>query len=135
METAAIIFMLAIIVEALIEYFGQPLPATWKPYAGAVVGVLLCLAYGADLLARFGFPARLPYVGEVLTGLLIGRGANVFNDLASRLVPLRSVARVVVSEQTTQRGAGAVVSQTTTTETVETTGTDPGTEVNHGPTV
>lgn len=121
METAAIIFMLAIIVEALIEYFGQPLPVTWKPYAGAVVGVLLCLAYGADLLARFGFPARVPYIGEVLTGLLIGRGANVFNDLASRLVPMRTIARSLTSEQTIKQGA--VVSRSMT-ETVETTAPD-----------
>jgi divalent metal cation (Fe/Co/Zn/Cd) transporter len=85
METFGIILILVVIVEALIEYFGTPIPSAYKPYVAAVVGVLLCLGYGADLLAALGYPAGLPYVGTVLTGLLISRGSNVFNDLVSRL--------------------------------------------------
>lgn len=90
MTTLALILVLVIVVEALVEYFGTPIPSAYKPYAAAALGVLLCLAYGADLLALLGYPASIPFVGSVLTGLLISRGSNVFNDLVSRLnvVPL-----------------------------------------------
>ena|ERR1044071_12853 len=85
MTTFALIFVLVIIVEALVEYFGTPIPSAYKPYVAAVLGIVLCLAYGADLLALLGYPASVPLVGSVLTGLLISRGSNVFNDLVSRL--------------------------------------------------
>jgi len=55
-------------------------------YSAAIVGVGLCLVYAMDLLALVGLTARAPYVGEVLTGLLIGRGANFVNDFVERWV-------------------------------------------------
>jgi len=94
----ALIIVLVIIVEALVEYFGTPIPSAYKPYVAAALGAALCLAYGADLLALLGYPASVPFVGSVLTGLLISRGSNVFNDLVSRLnvmqTPAASVDRV-----------------------------------------
>jgi hypothetical protein len=91
----ALILVLVVVVEALIEYFGSPIPSAYKPYVAAVLGVLLCLAYGADLLALLGYPASVPYVGSVLTGLLISRGSNVFNDLVSRLNVIHTPAAPV----------------------------------------
>lgn len=81
----SLIIALAIIVEALIEYFGGSLPSNLKALAGASVGATLCVAYQADGLAALGLVSDVPLVGQVLTGLLIGRGSNVFNDLVSRL--------------------------------------------------
>lgn len=89
------ILLLAALVEALVEYFVQPwlkpdeaeVPL-WRSmalrYSSAIVGVGLCLAYAMDLLAVVGLSARAPFVGEVLTGLLIGRGANFVNDFIER---------------------------------------------------
>lgn len=88
MNAIKIVFILAVIVEALIEYFGSPIPSKYKIYTAALVGITLCLLYGADLLGHLGYSARLPYVGEVLTGLLIARGANYFNSFAEALLTL-----------------------------------------------
>ncbi|MCZ7568957.1 MAG: hypothetical protein M5U01_10275 [Ardenticatenaceae bacterium] len=87
MQPLAIIFTLAVVVEALVEYFGTPVPSEYKPYLAAVVGVGLCVAYDADLLALLGFAATVPYLGSILTGLLIARGSNYLNDLVGRLSP------------------------------------------------
>ncbi|SHJ56105.1 hypothetical protein SAMN02745163_02146 [Clostridium cavendishii DSM 21758] len=46
-----------------------------------IVGVLLCILTKADILSMVGFDVSIPIVGEVLTGLLISRGANFINDL------------------------------------------------------
>lgn len=85
MQSLVIIGILSIIVESLIEYFGSSIPSRHKAFAAALVGVLLCMAYEADLLAALGYPAVVPYAGPALTGLLIGRGSNVFNALVERL--------------------------------------------------
>lgn len=78
------IMVLAVLVEAIIEWLGTPIPPVYKPYVAALLGVVICLAYGADLPAAFGLPT-VPYVGSVVTGLVIGRGSNYLNDLISRL--------------------------------------------------
>jgi len=91
------ILLLAALVEALVEYFVQPWlkpdeaeAPLWRSmalrYSAALVGVGLCLAYAVDLLALVGLSGRVPFVGEVLTGLLIGRGANFVNDFIERWV-------------------------------------------------
>lgn len=88
-----LILFLAAVVEGLIEYLGAPVPPPLKAPAAALLGVVLCVVYGADLLALAGFPARYPAAGQVLTGVLIGRGSNFINDLWSRfLVPAPAAA-------------------------------------------
>ncbi|MDP2952814.1 MAG: hypothetical protein Q8O76_05820, partial [Chloroflexota bacterium] len=50
-------------------------------YIAALVGVGLALAYELDALkSLLGVSAPLPYAGKVLTGLMLGRGANFIHD-------------------------------------------------------
>lgn len=46
-----------------------------------VVGELLTLSAGIDLFNIVGLSLKIPYLGMVLTGLLISRGANFLHDL------------------------------------------------------
>lgn len=46
-----------------------------------VIGEILALGAGLDMLAIVGVPLKIPYVGMILTGLLISRGANFIHDL------------------------------------------------------
>jgi hypothetical protein len=94
------IFLLAAVVEALTEYLVRPIvkliyvslsPSRQAPetmdalrYVSAVVGVVLCWAYNMDLLAMAGLTAQVPFVGVVVTGLLIGRGSNFVNDFVAK---------------------------------------------------
>ena len=91
------ILLLAALAEGIVEYFLKPwvkpdgveVPL-WRSmvlrYSAAVVGVGLCLAYAVDLLSLIGLVGRVPFVGEVLTGLLVGRGSNYINDFIDRWV-------------------------------------------------
>jgi hypothetical protein len=109
------ILLLSWLCEALVEYLARPWvqraaapsPALAKGqggevpkpeagdkplvlrYTAVVLGVLLAIAYQADLLALVGLVSPVsPYVGYVVTGLVIGRGSNFLHDLADRwLVP------------------------------------------------
>lgn len=109
MSTTAVtltgILLLATLAEALVEYLVKPLlrplptqdgsPAPADPareqltdaiacYSAAAVGVLLCLAYQADMLSLAGLYTSWPWFGYVITGLLVGRGANFVHDFTGR---------------------------------------------------
>jgi len=53
--------------------------------ASILLGILVCVGAGVDLFSLIGIPFQIPFVGAVLTGLLISRGANVFHDILSSL--------------------------------------------------
>ena len=65
-------------------------------WAAALVGVAGCIVYGLDLvgvtLALFGVAPAVPGVagilGRVLSGVLIGRGAQWFHDFGARWLGL-----------------------------------------------
>ena len=101
------IFVLAFLAETLTEYFARPfirpetlpgnghserrwvIPAYVLRYLAALVGIALAIAYRADVLALFGLVAWTPWIGYVVTGLIIGRGANYLSDVVGRwLAPL-----------------------------------------------
>ena len=95
METIATltgILVLAALAEALVEYLANPIIEAlnlgdWQAlalrYTAALAGVLLCMAYRADLLVFFHLTPPWPWVGYVITGLLVGRGSNYVHDFAS----------------------------------------------------
>lgn len=83
------LFFLAVIVEGITEQLKQAFPVisdktgiilaiTW------VLGIGGCLAFGVDMFALFHVEARVPWAGEVLTGIAIARGANYMYDLIGK---------------------------------------------------
>lgn len=98
-QAFAAIFVLAVLVEAIVEYLGTPIPSQLKPYVAAVLAVAVCIAYRADLPAALGL-ARVDYVGSVLTGLVIGRGSNYLAVLIKRLQVVTAPAQDVASVPT-----------------------------------
>ena len=87
-----IIIMLAVTVEALVEYGKSIVAATkgsWKAallqLAAVAASVVLCLTADADLFGVMELGFAVPWMGKVLTGILISRGANYLNDFVSKL--------------------------------------------------
>lgn len=97
MQAFGAIFVLAVLVEGVMEYLGTPIPSKIKPYVAAAAAIAVCLAYGADLPAALGLPA-VAYVGPVVTGLVIGRGSNYLADVVRRVrtvtIPSQSIDAV-----------------------------------------
>lgn len=93
MEGIVLIITLAIIVEALIEYaksIGKAvLGGGWKTAVTQIVAIvgsiIICFATGADLFATIGLVFAWPWIGIVLTGIIISRGANYVSDFITRL--------------------------------------------------
>ena len=79
---------LAIIVEGIVEYF-KTIFNDGKlafPIIGAIVlGIVVSVAYGLDILAGLGLETQVPYLGNLLTGIMISRGSNYVSDLLGKL--------------------------------------------------
>ena len=93
MENMALILMLAVTAEGLVEYgksVGKAIverqAKTAVTQIGAViVSVLLCFAAGADLYAAIGVELVYPWIGVLLTGIFASRGANYISDFIGKL--------------------------------------------------
>jgi hypothetical protein len=95
------ILVLAFLCESLVEYLARPVlqwgqseadtdlskprpSPLWLRYIAALTGIVLCLAYRADALASLNLVAWQPWIGQVITGILVGRGSNYLHDLVDR---------------------------------------------------
>lgn len=86
MKWYAIVFT-AIVLEGIVEYVKLAVNKNMcvEIIATIVAGVGAALAFNLDMFALAGIPAQMPYVGSVLTGILIARGSNYIFDLIGRL--------------------------------------------------
>jgi hypothetical protein len=60
-------------------------------YSAVLVGILLCFVYRVDLLGYFNLWSAWPWVGYLITGILIGRGSNFVHDFASRWLTRQAI--------------------------------------------
>ena len=79
------VFAFPFIAESMTEYFFDMwMPKKFIRYVSAAVGILLAVLWRVniprDLMA---VEAILPWAGEILTGLVIGRGANFVHDFGN----------------------------------------------------
>jgi hypothetical protein len=78
----------AIVAESIwetIKMIGKDGRFNWDIIGALLIGLLIALGTGADLFQLMGIPFRVPYIGTILTGLLISRGANFMHDLFKAL--------------------------------------------------
>ena len=78
----------AILIEAIITYFNQFFVQEnfcWQMLFSVVLGIVIAVAYKLDLPAHFNLNSQIPYVGCVLTGILLSRGSNYVFDLFGKL--------------------------------------------------
>jgi len=87
--------LLKLVILALIgEAVWETLKMTWQQgkfsidrLGALLVGLLIAIGTGLDLFALVKVPLSIPYLGLVLTGVLISRGANFVHDLLKKLEP------------------------------------------------
>ncbi|MBR3779323.1 MAG: hypothetical protein IKL13_06365 [Clostridia bacterium] len=93
MTVIVIFLMLALIVEAFIEYaksIGEGVSkGEWKTavtqLCSIAVALVLCFATGLDVFAFVGLEFAWPWLGVALTGVFISRGSNYASDFVKRL--------------------------------------------------
>lgn len=82
------IISFAILIEAMITYFNNFFVDGvfyWQMLASVALGIAVSVAYNLDLPELFNLKSKIPYIGSILTGILLSRGANYVYDLLTKI--------------------------------------------------
>ena len=93
MEITAILIM-AVLVEAVITYIKTWVvnkEFKWPMFLSAVLSIVICIAYRLDIPLAVGIGSNIPFVGMIITGVLISRGSNYINDLLKKITSGKTV--------------------------------------------
>ena len=88
MENLFISLTVALIAESVWE----TLKMTWQKgklcldrVGALVVSLVICIYIKLDMLTLLGIKTTIPFIGIVLTAILISRGSNFLHDLLERI--------------------------------------------------
>lgn len=82
------IMSLSVIIESLITYFKEFFVYECFSISmvfSIILGIAIAIIYKLDLPECFNLKSTVPYIGNILTGLLISRGSNYIYDLINTL--------------------------------------------------
>lgn len=78
------IMSLSVIVESMITYFKEFFVYGYFSISmifSIILGISISIIYKLDLPECFNLKSTVPYIGNILTGLLISRGSNYIYDV------------------------------------------------------
>lgn len=81
----------AIVVEAIVNIVNnlEERNTCWKYWTALGVsiglGLVISLNYSIDVFKLAGLEGTVPFIGAILTGLIISRGSNIVSDIVDRL--------------------------------------------------
>ena len=88
MDLLVLVLVAAILVEFVIETIKTIINAgavNWYMFGAAALGIAVCELATIDIFGMVGINFMIPYFGEALTGIAIGRGSNLIHDLIKNL--------------------------------------------------
>ena len=83
--------MVAILIEGIVTYFNEFFVSgniPWQMIFSLILGMVISVSYELDLPNHLGLKSTIPYVGSILTGILISRGSNYLYDLINKLTKI-----------------------------------------------
>lgn len=93
MKSFFALFLIAVTIEAITTYIRTWFVDNhfqWQQALTCVLGILLAFAYNLDYLKLFEVEATVPYVGIVLTGIVISRGSNYLFDFLKKISDIKN---------------------------------------------
>lgn len=104
MEFFALIF-LAVIVEGIVEWI-KTIYKSGKfqvsKLIALLVGIIVCIGADVDVFRLVDVSIEWPYVGSVLTGILISRGSNYIHELTDVIGKGKQVVERVETVETVE---------------------------------
>lgn len=82
----------AVTLEAVITNIAWAIEGKfdWKRVSSLIGGIVLAVLFQVDVLGGIGLTSNVPFVGQILTGILVSRGANVFYDFVKAIKAISS---------------------------------------------
>lgn len=85
-------YMSLVIIAILIEAIWENIKMLWEKgkfnfntLGVLILSIIVCVLSNIDIFPIVGITLIIPYVGSILTGIIVARGANFVNDLFSKL--------------------------------------------------
>lgn len=85
-------FAQLVIVAILVEAIWENCKMIWQKgkfsismLGSLIVSILICVLTGVDIFPIVGLSITIPFVGSVLTGIVVSRGANFVSELFAKL--------------------------------------------------
>lgn len=97
------ILVASMIIEALIE----TLKISFKKYDGntllwsiikLILSFLVCFSYSLDLLEILGYVDHIPYLGVILTAILISRGSSFLHDFIKKISAVAPIEEINIKK-------------------------------------
>ena len=82
------IISFSVIVEGIISYTNQFFidgNFSIKMLISIILGITIAISYGLDIPSHFNFKSKIPFIGNIVTGILIARGSNYIFDLLKNI--------------------------------------------------
>lgn len=113
MEGLQTVIILAFLVEAIytnLRMIWDSEKFDWNRLGALIVSVIVSVFAGVDVFPAIGINMIIPYIGSVLTGILISRGANVIFDvlkkinemLSGKTITDNTASEVTTTEESTE---------------------------------
>ena len=86
------IISFAVFTESIITYFKEFFvygDFSFSMLFSVILGVLIAVAYKLDLPEYLNLKSSIPYVGNILTGILISRGSNYIYDILKTVTNIK----------------------------------------------
>ena len=87
-ENTLEIIPLAIMIEASITYVNQFFVCgnfCWKMILSLLFGIVLSISYNINIPKYFKLNSNIPYLGNILSGIMLSRGSNYVYDLMTTI--------------------------------------------------
>ena len=85
-------FMQLIIVAILVEAIWENIKIVYQGgkllisrIGSLVISIIICVIANVDIFPVVGVSMSIPFIGSILTGIVVSRGANFVNDLFTKL--------------------------------------------------
>lgn len=85
-------FMQLVIVAILVEAIWENIKMVYQEgklsisrIGSLVISIIICVIANVDIFPVVGVSMSIPFIGSILTGIVVSRGANFVNDLFSKL--------------------------------------------------
>lgn len=85
-------FAQLVLIAILVEAIWENLKMTYDKkklninmIGSLILGILICILAKVDIFSIVGLNLFIPFIGSVLTGIIVSRGANFVNDLFKKL--------------------------------------------------
>lgn len=81
------IITLSIITESLITYFNSFFGTGefhFNMIFSIILGIIISISYNLDIMEKMEFKSSVPYIGNILTGIMISRGSNYIFDMLKK---------------------------------------------------